>query len=404
LSKRLLTLLLLVPAAALAYWVYLRQTAPPEAPFTRATRETLVSTLSTNGRVEPLDWRSVRVERPGLVTQVHVTLGQQVAEGAPIATLEAQEARAELTAAESRLAQARADLQGLETGGRSAELAEIENNLSKVQMELESARREAETLGRLREKQAATGMEVRQAQELVRALEEETRALENRRRALVGRTDLDAARARLRDAEAALTLARQRLAGTQVRAPMTGVVYELPVRAGSYLNPGEEVARVGRLDQLRVVIFVDEPELGRVASGMPVRITWDALPDRSWEGFVKAVPTQIVPFGSRQVGEVISVIENAGRDLLPGTNANAEIQTNLVKGALTIPRGALRTRENRFGVYSYEDGRITWRPIQIGVTSATRVEILGGLRQGDPVLVQTGQAVEPGTAVRPVYQ
>ena len=58
-------------------------------------------------------------------------------------------------------------------------------------------------------------------------------------------------------------------------------------RAGSYVSPGDLVANVGQAGRLRVRVYVDEPELGRVAVGQPVTITWDALPGQSWPGKVE---------------------------------------------------------------------------------------------------------------------
>ena len=63
---------------------------------------------------------------------------------------------------------------------------------------------------------------------------------------------------------------------------MAGVVYGREVRPGSYVNAGDLIANIGRMDRLRVRVYVDEPELGRVAEGQPVTITWDALPGRQW--------------------------------------------------------------------------------------------------------------------------
>ncbi|HOK47431.1 MAG TPA: efflux RND transporter periplasmic adaptor subunit, partial [Bryobacteraceae bacterium] len=99
----------------------------------------------------------------------------------------------------------------------------------------------------------------------------------------------------------------------------------LSARRGSYVNTGDTVAEIGELGTLRVRVYVDEPELGRVAEGMPAVITWDAMPERQWKGTVEKMPTQIVALGTRQVGEVIVTIENADQSLLPGTNINAEI-------------------------------------------------------------------------------
>jgi HlyD family secretion protein len=83
------------------------------------------------------------------------------------------------------------------------------------------------------------------------------------------------------------------------------------------------LGEIGNLSDLRAVVFVDEPEMGRVAVGMPVEFTWDALPGRVWKGHVERMPAQIVTMGSRQVGEIVCRLENEDRALPAGANVNA---------------------------------------------------------------------------------
>src|SRR6185437_16008600 len=145
---------------------------------------------------------------------------------------------------------------------------------------------------------------------------------------------VDAARARLEDAEAALRLAQQHAADSEVRTPISGEVYGLAIRTGAYLQAGDLVANVGRLDRLRVRVYVDEPLLGRVAPGQTVTIKWEALAGKEWHGSVERMPAAIQSLGNRQVGEVLCTIENPGHDLIPGTNVDAEIRTAVAEHAL----------------------------------------------------------------------
>jgi hypothetical protein len=175
------------------------------------------------------------------------------------------------------------------------------------------------------------------------------------------------------------------------------------VRTGAYLNPGDEVASVGRMDKVRVSVHVDEPELGRVAQGMPVLITWDALPGRQWKGAVEKLPTEIIAVGPRQVGEVVCVIDNPGAELLPGTNINAEIRSRVVESALTIPKEALRREGNEFGVFLLRGDQVAWRKLELGVSSITRTQVLEGLTDGDAIALPTDRPLRNGSAVRPFF-
>ena len=193
--------------------------------------------------------------------------------------------------------------------------------------------------------------------------------------------------------------ARNRGALSTVRSPIAGVVYGREARQGSYVNAGDLIANVGRMDQFRVKVFVDEPELGRVDVGQPVTITWDALPGRQWQGRVERKPTAIQALGSRQVGEVICLIANVGRALLPGTNVNAEIRAAVVEGALVIPKETLRHDQQGDYVYVLKGDVIERRVVKKGVASITQVQVAEGLNEGDAVALPSDVPLKPGDRV-----
>lgn len=396
-------LLALIPVAALGWWAYQRHSAPPEVPFTNVKRETLISTLPTNGKLEPLEWAAARANTAGIIEKLWVQQGQSVQKSARLVELRAPGLPAELSSAEARVAQARAELQTLERGGKSSDLAEIESNLTRARSDLLFAQRDYSALRRLAAKQAATAVDVEAAREKVQQAELDIKALEAKRAALVSSADKTAARARVQEAGAAQQLVRSRVAQTIVQAPTSGVVYDLPARTGAYLNAGDLVAAIGRLDRLRVRVYVDEPELGRVAAGQPATITWDALPGKQWDGVVEKLPTEIVPLGTRQVGEVLCTIENKDRRLVPGTNVNVEIQTSAVESALTIPKEVLRRESNAVGVLLLQGNRVVWRRVKTGVSSVTRVQVMEGLAEGDSVALSTETPPKKGDVVKPVY-
>jgi HlyD family secretion protein len=396
--KKLLLLLLLVVAAVIGWGVF-RKNAPPQVNFTRVKRTTLVSTLSTNGKAEPFEWQAVHAETAGLVSRVAVREGERVAQGAALAVIVDPALAADVAAGEAKVAEARANLAAFEAGGKPAELAGIENNLARARFDLQQHQKEYGTLRRLAEKQAAVPVDVEAAQDKVRQSEIEIEGLENRRKSLVDRTEIAAARARLQDVEVALNLARQRAGLNTLQAPIAGEIYGLAVRPGAYLNVGDAAANVGRLDRLRVHVYVDEPELGRVAEGQPVTITWDALPGKQWRGTVERKPASIQALGSRQVGEVICSIENPGRELIPGANVNAEIRTAVVEGALVVPKETLRHDALGDYVFALNGDTIARRPVKKGASSVTGVQVVEGLAEGDAVALPSDVPLKPGDRV-----
>ena len=380
---------------------------PPEVLFARVTRETISSSVPTNGKIEPLEWAEARAERPGAVQGVLVKLGARVAQGAILVELDSGEARADLAAAQARVSQARADLDVIERGGRSTELSAIAGEMERAKLDLAAAQKENDALARLESKQAATAYEVNQAKERVERAQVQIRSLEQRRGALVAPQDRSAADARLRDAEAAVALAEERIRRSVIRAPLAGLVYKFDLKPGAYLNAGDLVSAIGQLERVRVKVFVDEPDLGRVVTGQPVAITWDAAPGRQWTGTVDKRPTEIVALGTRQVGEVLCVIANPAEELLPGTNVNVEILTERITNALTIPKEAVRREQGQPGVFTLTtkgsgQPTVTWKKIALGVGNTTRTQV-DGLAEGDAAALPSDKPLRNGMAVVPRF-
>jgi HlyD family secretion protein len=391
-------------AGAIIVWVVFKKTMPPDVEFTKVTRETMVTTLSTNGKVEPIEWMPVRAERTGLVTKVLVTRGQQVGKNDPLLELDTRVASAEVSRAQAAIKEAQTQQQLLEQGGRIAERQQTEADLARAKLDLAAAQKNYQALERLVGKQAATRQELDAARQSVDQLQLRIQALEEHKGVLVTGTDKEIARARLQEAESAAAIARTNLDLSVIRAPMDGTLYDFDLKQGSFVNAGDPVAKVGKLDRVRVTVYVDEPDLGKVRKGEVVVITWDALPGHQWKGEVDKLPTQIVPLGTRQVGEVGCVIENPQRDLIPAANINAEIQATVVEKALAVPKEAIRREGPQTGVYLLQGDRVVWRQLKLGVSSYTKSQVLSGLSEGDSVALPTEKPLKNDFKVEPVYQ
>jgi HlyD family secretion protein len=399
--KKLVVALLVLAAAALG-WGVLRKHSPPKINFAAAKRTTLTSTLPTNGKVEPFEWQAMRAERAGVISSVAVREGQEVRKDEVIASISDPSLQSDVQGAEARVAEARANLSALENGGKPAELVEIENSLKQARLELEQEQKNYAALDRLVQKQAATSQEATAARQKMEQTQAVIEGLERRRQSLVAKSDVAAAQARLQDAQSALHLAQERAAQGVVRAPMGGTIYGLVARAGGYVNLGDLLANVGQLGRLRVRLYVDEPELGRVSEGQPVTITWEALTGKEWKGSVERKPGSIQPLGTRQVGEVICWIDNPGHQLIPGTNVDATIRTAVVENALVIPKETLRRDTQGTFVFRLDGDKVERRAVKTGNSSISEVQVTEGLNPGDAVALPTDVPLKAGDRVTPL--
>jgi HlyD family secretion protein len=397
-----LILFALVAAGVLTWALLKLKNEPPEVKFARVTRETIHSSISTNGKVEPIEWAAARAERAGPVVKILVERGRYVVKDAPLVEMDASEANAALVAAKARIAQAKSELAVIERGGRSTELSEISSSLTKAQHDLSVAKDEYERTKRLVAKNAAARIEEIVAKQKVDDAELAIHALDQKKAALATSSDRTPVLARIDDGEAAVRLAETQIRQSIIRSPIEGTVYQFDLKQGAYLNPGDTIATVGQLDRVRVYVHVDEPDLGRVSVGMPVIITWDALPGRTWNGEVDKPPTQVVALGTRQVGEVACVIHNPNHDLLPGTNVTVEIRSETVEHAVTIPKEGVRTERAQTGVFLLNGEQLVWKPIKPGIANTTRTQV-EGLNEGDAVALFSEKPLKDGMQVKAVF-
>ena len=402
--KRWLLVLVLAFVVAPSLWIWFRRSAPPGVPFVKAARETVVSQLSTNGKVEPLEWNEIRTDRAALVDRLYVAAGKKVKAGDPLVMLRAAEFESQLATAEARVEQAKSDIALLDAGGKASERAELDGSLAKLRVERDQAVRDIAPIERLVANKAATEQELKTARDRVSRLDAEIAALEKRRSSLVFAGDRSAAEARKKDAEAAVALARQKITTSVLRSPRTGTVYQLDARPGAYLSAGDLVAEVGVVERLRVKVYVDEPDLGRISKDLPVTLTWDALPGKTWKAVIERVPTEVRPLGTRQVGEVWTVAGNPDGDLPPGANVNALIRTGMVENVVAIPKEALRRLDGAVGAYVLDGDHVVWRPLTTGVASVSRVEIRKGLKDGDAVALPTDLSLKTGMKVSAQFE
>ncbi len=121
--------------------------------------------------------------------------------------------------------------------------------------------------------------------------------------------------------------------------------------------------------------------------GLPVKITWDALPNRVWTGKTEMLPKQVVARGSRSVGEMLCSVENEKLELLPNTNVNVRINSKERRNVVAVPRGAVEsevgTKIRICGEGSVGKSTLEKRLIQVGIADATNYEVVSGLKEGD---------------------
>ncbi len=374
-------------------------------------RANLSASISSNGKVEPITPYAIRARLQTFVEKVYATEGQQVKKGQLLLTMNVTDARAQLASARVQLLSAQDAVRAANTGGRPDDAARVASDLAKAQAERDRLKTDHDTLARLLAGQAATKEELA-ANEL--ALEKAEAELSRARAAkeeFDRRVKLNVQEAALKADQAQHEVAslEEKVASAEVRAPVNGTLYSLPAKAGAFVSVGELLAEMADLHKVRVRAFIDEPELGALEPNQVVLITWDALPNKTWRGKTEVIPKQVVPHGTRSVGELLCSVDNDKLELLPNINVNVRINSRERIGVLSIPRGAVQIDGTHRYVYVITDdalgvnrSKLEKREIRVGIASATDYEILSGLIEGDKVALPGDVELKDGMAVRVV--
>ena len=364
----------------------------------------LVSTISTNGRVEPEVNYEVHSPIATSVKAVYVQPGDQVAAGKLLLALDDVQARAREAAAESGVRAAQAALEAATHNGTQQERQLAQADVARAQLERDAARRSLEALTKLNSAGAASLNEVAAARERLDAAEGNLHALEQSANSRYSPAEVERARAALQDAEASLTAARDVVEQAQVRAPAAGTVYSVDTGRTEYVEEGKLLLQLADLHHELVRAYFDEPEIGRLAVGQKIQIKWDAKPGRLWNGHIVRTPVTVITYGTRSVGEVLVKIDDADGDLLPDTNVTVTATISSEANALSIPRDALHAENGRTYVYKVVKDGLQRVFVTTGTTNLTQVAILSGLEEGDVVATGTisGQPLQEGVPIKVV--
>jgi HlyD family secretion protein len=362
----------------------------------------LIKPSSTNGRVEPQSIFTAHAPEATTVKNVFIHVGDRVKAGQLLVTLDDTSARARLAAAVAALRAAQAGYQTVEAGGNHQEQLALSSNIGKAQIDRDQAARDLDVIQKLAAKGAAAPSEVAQAQTRLEIAQASLHSLEEQKKKPFAPVDLTRAQSSVEEAEAARAAAAQVIAQSNVRAPFAGTVFSLPVTRYSYIEPGAEVLQLADLTKLQVHAYFDEPEIGDLQLNNPVTIVWDAKPDLKFHGHIIRLPSSVIDYGTRRVGEVLVSVEDSDGILLPNISVVVTVITQEVRNALTVPREALHIEGGRDYVYVVSGDTLRRTPVTVGAINLTVVQILSGLKEHTVVALGTtnGAPISEGVPIR----
>lgn len=312
---------------------------------------------------------------------------------------ELQQAQENVTAAKAERDKARADLKRYQDLYRQQAVSAQQLDQAQSVAEAAEARYNSTVQALSLVREGARQEDIRRSQAAVeQALQQLAAAQSNRDQVNLRRADVENARvgilnaeAGVQQAQAAVRLAEQAVRDAAIRTPIDGVVAERKVEPGMQVTTVKpDVMRIVSLDDIYFDAQFSETQYARIQSGLPVKIQVDALPGRAFQGAV----SKIFPVASATARSftIRIAIRNEGRRLRPQMFARGQVVLATHTNAVLIPREALLDLQGTNGrVFVAVGDKAEERKVRLGFLTFREVEILSGVKEGEPV-VTIGQA------------
>jgi HlyD family secretion protein len=341
----------------------------------KVSRHDLTSIVSASGEVKPKKNINISAHVPGRIIKIGVVEGQEVKAGDFLLKLDstqyeanAERDRALIQSYRSQLIQSEARMR-MDQNSYTRQKQLFESQLIS-QEQLESSKVQAE----------------------------------------VSRAEVQAIQHQIQQAEASLKSTLDSLSKTVYNSPIDGIITSLRVEEGEVAvvgtmnNPGTVLMTIADLSEMEVEVEVDETDVVGVKLGETADIKVDALPNQVLKGSVTEIGSSAIEKLSTTQQEsrdfkVKITLENPPKALKPGLSASADIITAEKKSVLAVPISALVLREKdnpdpkkkekieEEGLYTLENGRAKFYPVNKGIIGGLDIEITSGIKDGQDVIV-----------------
>jgi HlyD family secretion protein len=447
-----IVVVVVVLAGVVGATIYHSQSDVTKVVTGKAVRQDLVSIVSGTGQIKPLTYVNVGATAFGRITKLNVKEGDHVKAGAILATVENVQPQATVSAQEATIAASRTDVNSFVAAEKTAAANILQAKADLEQKRLDYGRSKELYNEKLIPKQ---DFDAKQA-----AYDMAVATLAQREAALTqAQAQTASQRGHVDQAVASQRANFDSLDKTVSRAPFDGLVTNVPVREGETVvvgiqnAGGSTIMTLADMSVITAEVKVDETDIVYVRLNQPVDVTVDALPGRTFKGHVTEVGDQALlrttglsttqsTTGTEEAKDfkvVVTLDPVKGTeydDLRPGLSTTAKITTANKPDALTIPIQALVQRdvdtEKQFaanngkisatapvpsgpakkpkliqGIYMVNNNRgkmrVNFVPVTTGITGATEIEVLGGLKAGDDIVLgpyKILRSLKSGTAVK----
>ncbi|MFN7932919.1 MAG: efflux RND transporter periplasmic adaptor subunit [Bryobacteraceae bacterium] len=433
--------LLLVAVGSLAGYRYSKQ-GIVTVQTGKVAKQDLTAIVTASGEVKPRNYINIGTNAmsPSRITEILVTEGQPVRKGQILARLESVQPEAEVAAQKATVSTSEAESAATEASLRAADEAirTAEASLTRAKADLERARIFYERAEKLWTEKLISRQEFDQRATEYKAYqaavtEAEARISQSKAQRSQVVSNVTASQRRVVLAQANLKRAADVLQRTYAVSPIDGVVTNLPVRVGETVVPGIQnssaslIMTIADMSLITAEVKVDETDIVNVKLDQLADVTIDAIPNRTFKGKVIEIGNTAIlrstglaasqsAISSQEAKDfkVVVALIDPPTEIRPGLSCTAKVTTATRQGVLTIPIQALTVRqkgdlepepqsgvkaaapvdpatekarkEELQGVFVISGEKAVFRKVDTGITGATDIEVLSGLKDGEQII------------------
>ena len=355
--------------------------ALPRVDVVEVGRSSETSELELPGNIQAITEAPILARADGYLKRRMVDLGDRVRAGQPVAEIEAPELDDQVRQAQANLQQARA--------GLDQALANYEQGKSNM----EFARVTAERWNHLIARGAVSRQENDQYQAQYRSQVANLQALEKA---------IAAQHSTISAAEASVARLEQMQSYRVVKAPFAGVITVRNLDVGALVNAGSTLLfRIAQTDILRTYVNVPQASASTIRPGQTAHLRVSNVPSREFAGTVARTANALDPNSRTLLVEIH--VPNTEGTLLPGMYAQVDLSSTRKNPTLLIPSEALIVRaDGAVAAVVRPDHMVHLQKIQIGRDYGDRMEVIGGLQEGDTIIPSPGDLAREGLKVNPI--
>lgn len=372
------------------------QAAPVE--LATVTTATVEETSTFTGTLEADQASDIQAEQSGRVAQILVTQGQAVSAGTPLVRLSAEQEQADVDAA-----LARTDIAQAAQRRAESELEALRAERDRVQAEINLQEEQFSRTSALVERGALAREQLDLKQRDLAVARADLNSLN--RRIQAAQDTIRETQATLREQRANLERIQENLQDTTITAPFAGIVGNIPIEQGDYVQPGQSLTQVVANENLDLNISIPQERSGDLKTGLPVEIIGSSG-DTLQTGRISFVSPQVEQ--SSQFIPTEATFSNTDGQLRDGQFVRSEVIWESRPGQPVVPQSAVIYQgEDRFVYVPQEqDGQMVAlrQSVELGLEQGTDVEILSGLEPGQQIVVAGIQRLGNGVPIQPESQ